>query len=1043
MSTRVVSFRVLIVLVIFIVILFIGFNLNEVCATEETQYIGTKIGAIADDSYKPVPIDFDFNFYGNTYNMAYASTNGLLTFGSGNSAYSNSLSFPLSVRNVIAPFWDDLVTGANNIPHDAIMYKTIGQAPNRKLIIQWSNMYFYNTTTTLGTFQVILYETTNKIQTQYRTIIGNGRPKGNSASIGIQNSDATKYVNYSINTESINEKQAISYTFNGDNYNINSDALYEWIYLYSEQTPKAPELSTGTPNNNSLSIPVNINLEWSIIENASSYRVYVSDTSDFSNIIVDTLTNNNLYELSNLDYSKTYYWRIEAINEYGSNMSNSSIFKTQSEIGELALVNTLATTNINFTLIDVKGEIINLGSPAPNQYGHVYSLIDNPTIDDLKTQKGSIYNIGEYTSNIVGLTEGTTYYIRAYVSNEEGTSYGETIIVTTLSSNNAPQAIDDNVTVLEDESININVLENDIDDNTITLVSTTQPTNGTLLNNGDGTLTYTPDNNFNGIDNFTYIIKDIFNVTDSANVVINITSVNDNPSTPGVFITPNGTEKIKGGEDIFVSWGSSYDNDSEGEILYTVDFYNGQQWIENVYSGINTSFTYSTTSVNTETAKFRVKAVDYDLGQSMLRYSNLFVIDSEYPSQIIINPSTTEWTNNNVTFTIEGGIDSLSDEVVIMYRINNGIYKEYNSEQSIINEGIHLIEAKVIDNVGNTRNALSVIVKIDKKLPVLYLNGQSVINIDIGNIYEEKGVSLYDQLSGISDNVIISGDIVNTNNIGKYILKYDITDNALNSATSIYRIVNVLDHTISQKTQLLLSDISNSINVNKLIYEIQKLDYIKNEQAKSTIKIIVDQLKNQILEINNKEELFIDISTNLLLEIIDKTVLNYWEEKELLIILETYNEAYGQCDTTNELTRKAFNDVVIKIINKISENKFSSLRCSPNNQVLYRFSHLESLKNIKAIHSIKSNLYMFVNADVKEVIEKEEFLLKINLQNITQINKQIIEIPLVLLEILNENKMGLQFNQNSHILLKLTSKSIKTIDRKLETQISDLLIRVY
>ena len=50
--------------------------------------------------------------------------------------------------------------------------------------------------------------------------------------------------------------------------------------------------------------------------------------------------------------------------------------------------------------------------------------------------------------------------------------------------------------------------DTDIDLDTLSIDSFTQPANGTVAVNGDGTFTYTPTANFNGADSFTYTVAD-------------------------------------------------------------------------------------------------------------------------------------------------------------------------------------------------------------------------------------------------------------------------------------------------------------------------------------------------------------------------------------------------------------------------------------------------------------------------------------------------------------------------------------------------------
>ena len=93
-----------------------------------------------------------------------------------------------------------------------------------------------------------------------------------------------------------------------------------------------------------------------------------------------------------------------------------------------------------------------------------------------------------------------------------------------------PQAADDSVTVLEDESITVDVLANDSNPGGAapTIDSVGSANNG-MVDIVDGKIVYTPDENFNGDDSFTYTIVDEFDVTAEATVDVRVTAVNDDP----------------------------------------------------------------------------------------------------------------------------------------------------------------------------------------------------------------------------------------------------------------------------------------------------------------------------------------------------------------------------------------------------------------------------------------------------------------------------------------------------------------------------------
>ena len=105
------------------------------------------------------------------------------------------------------------------------------------------------------------------------------------------------------------------------------------------------------------------------------------------------------------------------------------------------------------------------------------------------------------------------------------------VTVTVNPINDAPVAADDSGATDEDTAVTINVLANDtdVDSGTLVIDSTSVPANGTVVDNGDGTVTYTPAADFYGTDNFTYTISDGSGGTATATVTVMVGEVNDPP----------------------------------------------------------------------------------------------------------------------------------------------------------------------------------------------------------------------------------------------------------------------------------------------------------------------------------------------------------------------------------------------------------------------------------------------------------------------------------------------------------------------------------
>ena len=210
-------------------------------------HAGINTGLVGDDvTAGPFPIGFTFNYHNQPVTQFYVTTNGLIQFSSPTTAYSNSC-LP-ALANTIFVFWDDLRTDVSGQPNGKIQYETIGEAPNRQLIVQWTNQYFYGSGLPMGTFQAILYEGSNQIKLQYR-YLRETLSTGGSATIGIQG-PASQVASIGCNqANAIAAQQAISFTpdATGINYVADAAAPYEFIDI-SGLTPDPPIVSRRYTN---------------------------------------------------------------------------------------------------------------------------------------------------------------------------------------------------------------------------------------------------------------------------------------------------------------------------------------------------------------------------------------------------------------------------------------------------------------------------------------------------------------------------------------------------------------------------------------------------------------------------------------------------------------------------------------------------------------------------------------------------------------------------------------------------------------------------
>ncbi|HUT16364.1 MAG TPA: hypothetical protein VMY98_08985 [Anaerolineae bacterium] len=165
-----------------------------------------------DNQYRgPYPIDFGFYFYGRAYSEFGINTNGMVMFGierSGGGQQSNAfVPCPATPNSFAAAFWDDLIY----TPDSTIRYQTLGSAPNRYLVVEWSNVRHYSDPDHGMTFQAVVYEGSNDIKFQYLAMTHNLGGDGQSATIGIENANGRDGLGYGFNQSSIHDRLAVTF----------------------------------------------------------------------------------------------------------------------------------------------------------------------------------------------------------------------------------------------------------------------------------------------------------------------------------------------------------------------------------------------------------------------------------------------------------------------------------------------------------------------------------------------------------------------------------------------------------------------------------------------------------------------------------------------------------------------------------------------------------------------------------------------------------------------------------------------------------------
>ena len=281
--------------------------------------------------------------------------------------------------------------------------------------------------------------------------------------------------------------------------------------------------------------------------------------------------------------------------------------------------------------------------------------------------------------------------------------------------NDGPTAVKDAAEVDEDENVVINVLANDTDPDlalegdTLTIFSTSGVENATVAIAADKkSLTFTPSEDWNGEETFTYTIQDKGGLQSSGQVLVTVKAVDDAIGTIRM-ITPVSGEKHKDGQTVYISWTKPANTDVTN-IHYALEFYNGTRWIVIADNVTETSFYHrlDNTQLHTREARYRVRGWNESLW-SAYATGAAFVIDNQAPQGVNVTMTSADglpytpgdWSSTALDLKITNG----SDLVNFHYRLesDNGQSAElYNNdvfhyEQS----GSSLITIYAIDELGN------------------------------------------------------------------------------------------------------------------------------------------------------------------------------------------------------------------------------------------------------------------------------------------------------------------------------------------------------
>ncbi|MGI9543735.1 MAG: tandem-95 repeat protein, partial [Cyclobacteriaceae bacterium] len=339
-------------------------------------------------------------------------------------------------------------------------------------------------------------------------------------------------------------------------------------------------------------------------------------------------------------------------------------------------------------------------------------------------------------------TDTFTYTVR---DNNNVLSNQATVTVTTTNVNVAPVANDDAAATIENVPVTINLITNDSDDSGIdpaSLIITSLPTNGVEVNNGDGTVEYTPNIDFNGIDSFTYTVDDIEGLTSNeATVTITVDDVNQAPiANDEPLNTTNEDTPIT--IDVIAN---DIDPDPEGFIdpltltvvanpsngSVQIDVTGTVTYTPNLNFNGNDSLTYRVKDDDGALSNVAtVPILVNDINDAPIGTDDIITTDEEVTVTINIleNDSDIDGTINNTTV----GVITNVDHGILSINADGSV--EYTPEEDY--NGLDTFTYTVEDDDGTVSN----IAKVD--ITIQPINDLPVANDDAANTDEDVAVAI-------------------------------------------------------------------------------------------------------------------------------------------------------------------------------------------------------------------------------------------------------------------------------------------------------------
>lgn len=364
--------------------------------------------------------------------------------------------------------------------------------------------------------------------------------------------------------------------------------------------------------------------------------------------------------------------------------------------------------------------------------------------------------------------------------------------------------------------------------------------------------------------------------------------------------------------------------------------------------------------------------MDYQLNDNCKRESGVLFNGTEYQAYLLCNNYESEIVNNNnnnitlngksfivipkgITYLDEGYNSKLDITVMNNLQDEEGVYNIYyvdeNSEESITRKVV------IIDD--------SVLYALYPKLSLI---GNREISIKIGSNYLDDGVNVTDNFDDDINNKLITVNTVDTNNIGKYQVKYSVT-NSKGYTASLKRDVSVLENVVTMDIRYIINPrelTSDKVTITLSVIG-NDFDYIDlpNNEKNSTNYLQYEISENGIYNFTAHDKNNNIVSKSITIDNISKDTLNG-------ICKATWYSQYTNIDVLLNTTKNISHYEYIindkKEVTKINKN-YQSSTIKPNNVEVIIKDDIGNDNTIKCSIEDKSDPQVYVDSSGRNCIE--------------------------------------------------------------------------